>query len=92
MTCTSKDQAIGGLICIICVAIAGSYTVALFWPALEAIRLWLVAIPVFIAFIAVLAIGAWIGWTMASTPPPTPIEDLGTEASSEPEKTKVTEN
>jgi len=75
----SKDQAIGGLICIVCVAIAGSYTLALFWPSLEAIRLWLVAIPVFITLIAILGIGAWIGWTMATTPSPKPIEEIQTE-------------
>jgi len=57
----SKDQALGALICIVCVAVATAYTAALFWPALEAIRLWLVAIPVLIAFIVILGIGAWIG-------------------------------
>jgi len=31
---------------------------------------------VFIGFIAILAIGAWIGWTMASTPPPKPAEEI----------------
>jgi len=71
----SKDQALGALICTVCVAVATAYTVALFWPALEAIRLWLIAIPVLIAFIAVLSIGAWIGWTMATIPPPEPIEE-----------------
>jgi len=77
----SKDQALGVLICTVCVAIAVVYTVALFWPALEAIRLWLIAIPVFIAFIVVLGIGAWIGWTMATTTPPKPIEEIQTEES-----------
>jgi len=83
VTCTTKDQAIGGLICIVCLAIAGSYTLALFWPALEAIRLWLIAIPVLIALIAILGIGAWIGWTMATTPPPKPIEEIQTEEPAE---------
>ena len=76
---TNKDQAIGGLICTICMATAIAYTTALFWPALEAIRLWLIAIPVLIAFIAILAIGAWIGWTMATTLPPKPIEEIQME-------------
>jgi predicted DNA-binding transcriptional regulator len=80
---TSKDQALGALICIVCVAMAGSYTVLLFWPALEAIRLWIVAIPVLIAFIAVLGIGAWIGWTMATTPPPKPIGEMQPEQTEE---------
>ena len=43
------------------------------------VRSWLVAIPVLIAFVAVLAIGAWIGWTMATTPPPKPIEEFEIE-------------
>lgn len=75
----NKDEAIGGLICTACIIIAAAYTVALFWPALAPLRLWIVATPVLIAFLAVLAIGAWIGWTMATTPPPKPIEDLELE-------------
>ena len=43
------------------------------------VRSWLVAIPVLIAFVAILAIGAWIGWTMATTPPPKPIEEFEVE-------------
>jgi len=77
----SKDQALGAFICTFCVAIATAYAAALFWPALEAIRLWLVAIPVLIAFIVILAIGAWIGWTMATTPPREPIEEIQLEES-----------
>jgi predicted DNA-binding transcriptional regulator len=80
---TTKDQALGGLICTICLTIAIAYTTALFWPALEAIRLWLIAIPVFIAFTAVLGIGAWIGWTMATTPLPKPIENIQVEETEE---------
>ena len=38
-----------------------------------------VLVLVSIAFIAILAIGAWIGWTMATTPPPKPIEEITTE-------------
>jgi TRAP-type C4-dicarboxylate transport system permease small subunit len=82
----SKDQAIGWLICIVCVIIAVWYTLTLFFPQFllgwleaTAVRFWLVATPVFIAFVAVLAIGAWIGWTMATTPPPRPIEEIETE-------------
>jgi len=79
----NKDQAIGGFICIICIAIAITYTTALFWPPLEAIRLWLIGIPVLIAFIAILGIGAWIGWTMATTPPPKPLEEIPLEQTEE---------
>ena len=43
------------------------------------LRLDAVLVLVSIAFIAILAIGAWIGWTMATTPPPKPIEEITTE-------------
>jgi predicted DNA-binding transcriptional regulator len=75
----SKDQGIGWLIFIICAITAISYSIALFIPALESTRFWLIATPVLIAFVAILAIGAWIGWTMATTPPPKPIEEIQNE-------------
>jgi hypothetical protein len=74
-----KRSRIGWLIFIICAITAISYSIALFIPALETIRIWLIATPVLIAFVAVLAIGAWIGWTMATTPPPKPIEEIQNE-------------
>jgi hypothetical protein len=43
------------------------------------VQFWLIATPVTIAFIAIMAIGAWIGWTMATTPAPKPIEEITTE-------------
>ncbi len=89
----SKDQAIGGAIFIICVAIAILYIATLFFPswlgnigiqaANTEIRFWTIAVPVFIAFIAVMATGAWIGWTMATTPPPKPIEEITSETKGE---------
>jgi len=80
----SKDQAIGGIIFVVCVVIGILYTVGLFfWPVANYfgsnVPLWLLAIPVFLAFIAIMAIGAWIGWTMATTPPPKPIEEITSE-------------
>jgi predicted DNA-binding transcriptional regulator len=50
-------------------------------------RLWVVTIPVFIAFVAIMFIGAWIGWTMATTPPPKPIEEITTEIEEKKEET-----
>jgi len=88
----SKDQAIGWLIFLVCAVVIVGYIVALFayepliqntlhlgWDA-DAVRFWLVATPVLIAFVAVLAIGAWIGWTMGTTPPPRPIEEIESES------------
>jgi len=102
----SKDQAIGGVIFIVCAVIAIGYIVTLFFTkevvdllkpylnlSVDWVRYWLVAIPVFIAFIAVLCIGAWIGWTMATTPPPKPIEEIEAEekAAEKPPEEKAEE-
>ena len=57
--------------------------------ALQNTQFWLIAIPVFIAFVAILFIGAWIGWTMATTPPPKPIEEITTEIEDKKEEPKV---
>ncbi len=95
----SKDQTIGGVIFIVCVAVALLYVVTLFYPSWFSIigynpdaadvRFWIIAVPVFIAFVAIMGIGAWIGWTMATTPPPKPIEEITTEI--EEEKVTVEE-
>jgi len=51
-------------------------------------RLDAVLVLVSIAFIAILAIGAWIGCTMASTPPPKPIEEITAEIEEKKETPK----
>ena len=86
----SKDQAIGAAILVACTVIAVGYSVGLFlydayiisWLNIGAaadVRFWLIAAPVAIAFVAILAIGAWIGYTMATTPAPKPIEEITAE-------------
>jgi formate hydrogenlyase subunit 3/multisubunit Na+/H+ antiporter MnhD subunit len=85
----SKDQTIGGIILAACLIIAIFYIATLFIPgwlgilglnAAEAdVRFWIIAVPVFVAFVAIMAIGAWIGWTMATTPTPKPIEEIANE-------------
>ncbi len=89
----SKDQALGVAILVICAVVAIFYTVTLFYPnwfvavgllnSEESVGFWVVAIPVFIAFVAVMLIGSWIGYTMATTPPPKPIEEITTEPEAE---------
>ena len=92
----SKDQAIGWLIFLVCAVVIIGYIVALFGydpliketlnidlGSADEVRFWLIAVPVLIAFVAVLAIGAWIGWTMGTTPPPRPIEEIESESTTE---------
>jgi len=97
----SKDQAIGGAIFIVCLLVAVFYLVTLFYPQwlievglvtdTAGVQFWVIAVPVFVAFVAIMAIGAWIGWTMATTPPPKPIEEITTEMEEKKEEPKVEE-
>ena len=90
----SKDQAIGGAILTVCLVVAILYTVTLFYPqwlvsigllgSTANVNFWVIAVPVFVAFVAILAIGAWIGYTMATTSPPKPIEEITTETEKTP--------
>jgi hypothetical protein len=84
-----KDRTIGGLIFAVCLIVALAYVALLFFydpyivsflniGAASNIQYWLIAAPVCIAFVSILAIGSWIGWTMATTPPPKPIEETET--------------
>ncbi len=86
----NKDQAIGGLIFLVCIVVAIGYAATLLFPQhvlgwldSRTVQLWTVAIPVLVAFLALLSIGAWIGWTMATTPPPKPIEGIQSEEKAE---------
>jgi predicted DNA-binding transcriptional regulator len=93
----SKDQAIGGAILAVCVIVAVAFVILVVFPSSVAsllgmavnantgttFRLNTVLILISVAFIAILAIGGWIGWTMASTPPPKPIEEITAEVEKE---------
>jgi hypothetical protein len=87
----SKDQAIGAVIVAVCVLVALAFIGLMFFydpyiasfinlGAGENVRFWLIAVPVTVAFVGILAIGAWIGYTMATTPPPKPIEEIEPES------------
>ncbi len=86
----SKDQTIGALILLVCILIAVGFVALLFLydpyivsflniGAAADVRFWLIAAPVSLVFVAILAIGAWIGFTVATTPTPKPIEEIETE-------------
>ena len=100
----SKDQGIGGAILAVCVIVALLFALLVVFPAQvygllgtvtnntgNDIRLDLVLILVSIAFIAILGIGAWIGLTMATTPPPKPIEEITAEMDEKKEDEKQEE-
>ncbi len=70
---------------VVGIAIVVFYAVALFMPSLllEGIDIILVKMTVFIAVAAVAGILSWIGYTLATTPPPKPIEEIEKELEKE---------
>lgn len=66
-----KEQTLGALLLLGAIAVIGIYAWFLFFSVWSLIVLQLTA---FIAIFGVLCIVAWIGYTMATTQPPEPIE------------------
>jgi predicted DNA-binding transcriptional regulator len=73
----NKDQGIGAVILV--ASIIGLIVYA--W-LLYAYAIVVLQITAFVGVAAVLVIAAWIGWTMATTPPPAPLEPEVTPATS----------
>ena len=65
----NKDQAIGAVILVASIVGVVVYAWLLYAYAIVVLQ-----ITAFVAIGAVLLILAWIGWTMATTPPPAPFE------------------
>ncbi|HUT79894.1 MAG TPA: hypothetical protein VMZ29_01725 [Candidatus Bathyarchaeia archaeon] len=83
-----KDKLAGYSIFILSLLILGAWGTFTVWgivdwnktPVVDAfiipqyVTIILIVAPIFLAMIVVLSIAAWIGWTMARTPPPAPID------------------
>jgi len=65
----NKDQGIGAVLLVASIAGIIVYAWLLFTYAIVILQ-----ITAFVAVAAVLVIAAWIGWTMATTPPLAPLE------------------
>ena len=79
----SRDQVVGALI------LFGSVGGILLYFYLVFFSAWILLVMQLTAFIAVagvLAILAWIGYTLATTPPPKPIEEIEKELETELKK------
>jgi predicted DNA-binding transcriptional regulator len=84
----SRDQTYGVVILLVSVAVFLLYT----W-LLYAYPLLILQITAFITVAAVLVILGWIGWTMATTPPPAPFQlEPVTEEATTAESQKVNTN
>jgi len=79
----SKDQALGFGMMIISIAVILIYGWLVF---LSEYALLILKLTGFIAVAGVFGILAWIGYTLASTPPPKPIEEIEKEIEEELKK------
>ena len=77
----NKDQGIGAVILVASIIGVIVYAWLLFTYAIVILQM-----TAFIAVAAVLVIAAWIGWTMATTPPPAPLEPEPVTTSVSPEE------
>lgn len=76
----SRDQVVGVLLMFIAIIVIILYAWILFFTEWA---LLLIQISLMIAVIALLGIIAWIGYTLATTPPPKPIEEIEKEIQQE---------
>jgi hypothetical protein len=93
-----KDKIAGYSIFLLSLAVLGTWLTFTIWGIIdwgttnpfipERITIILIASPIILGMLIVLSIAAWIGWTMARTPPPAPIalDDFENEELSEEEK------
>ena len=78
----SRDQAIGGLLMLGSIVVCVLYVYAVFLCSPE-IALLVLKLTGTVAVLGVFGILAWIGYTLATTPPPPPIEELEKELEKE---------
>ncbi len=79
-----KDKIAGYSIFVLSLAILGIWGTFTIWGIIDwntsdpfidpQITIILLTAPILLAMLVVLGIAAWIGWTMARTPPPAPID------------------
>ncbi len=82
----SKDQLIGWSLLIGSAVVILVYVWLVWFPLWEGLDIILLKLTGTIAVIGVFGILAWIGYTLATTPPPKPIEEIEKELEEELKK------
>ncbi|MDW8083590.1 MAG: hypothetical protein RMI49_00085 [Candidatus Caldarchaeum sp.] len=82
----AKDQTIGALLLIASVAGILVYGWVLFIPPLAGLDIIVLKLTGFVAVAGILGVIAWIGYTLATTPPPKPLEEIEKELNEELKK------
>jgi len=79
----NKDNVIGAAILVASVVVIAVYIWLTFFPPLIGLDLFILKLTGSVAVAAVFGILAWIGYTLATTPPPKPIEEIEKEIEEE---------
>lgn len=87
----SRDQALGSLLLVISIIIIIAYTWLVFFPPMYGADIFLLKLTGTVAVAGVFAILGWIGYTLATTPPPKPIEEIEKEIEEELRKLETEE-
>ena len=78
-----KDQFMGSPLLVSSVTVTIVYMWLAFFPPLHGADIFILKLTGAVAAAAAFAIPAWIGYTLATTPPPKPIEEIGREVEGE---------
>ncbi|MCD6244864.1 MAG: transcriptional regulator [Candidatus Korarchaeota archaeon] len=80
-----RDQLVGALLLILSVLVILIYGYLVFFYD-EAIAILVLKLTGFVAVLGVFGVLGWIGYTLATTPPPKPIEEIEKELEEELKK------
>jgi len=84
-----RDQAIGATLLIASVIVIIAYIWLVFFPPIAGADILLLKLTGTVAVAGIFAILAWIGYTLATTPPPKPIEEIEKEIEEELKKAEA---
>ena len=82
----NRDQVLGSVLLVASAIIIIAYIWLVFFPPLAGADIFLLKLTGSVAVIGVFAILGWIGYTLATTPPPKPIEEIEKEIEEEMKK------
>jgi predicted DNA-binding transcriptional regulator len=87
----SKDQAVGALLVLVSIVVIVAYIWLVFFPytvPIPGVDIAVLKLTGTVAIVVVFGILAWIGYTLATTPPPKPIEEIEKELEKELKETE----
>ncbi len=87
----NRDNVIGAGILVVSIAVIAIYIWLIFFPPLMGLDIFILKLTGSVAVAGIFGILAWIGYTLATTPPPKPIEEIEKEIEKEIGEEKPTE-